>query len=200
MIAPAKRIPQPVPHRRILPRGPQSRHHFSEGAPMITFPVGTLRVTICLAALWLCLPAVAGAQSIAGTVRDTSGAVLPGVAVEAASPALIERSRSVVTDSNGQYQIIDLRPGSYTVSFTLPGFSTVVRRDLELSGGGVTTINTEMRVGGLQETVTVTGDSPVVDVQTSTSREQVLSNEFVRSLPASRGYGNYLAGVPGITG
>jgi hypothetical protein len=167
---------------------------------MITFPAGTLRLTICLAALWLCLPTVAGAQSIAGTVRDTSGAVLPGVAVEAASPALIERSRSVVTDSNGQYQIIDLRPGSYAITFTLPGFTTVVRRDLELSGGGVTTVNADMRVSGLQETVTVTGDSPVVDVQTSTSREQVLSNEFVRSLPASRGYGNYLAGVPGISG
>jgi hypothetical protein len=133
-------------------------------------------------------------------VRDTSGAVLPGVSVEAASPALIERSRSVVTDANGQYQIIDLRPGSYAVTFALPGFATVVRPGVEVSGGGVTTINAEMRVSGLQETVTVTGLSPVVDVQTSTSREQVLSNDFVRSLPASRGYGNYLAGVPGIQG
>ena len=135
-----------------------------------------------------------------GTVRDTSGAVLPGVSVEASSPALIEKTRSVVTDANGQFQIIDLRPGTYDVTFTLPGFATVARQDVELSGGGVTTINAEMRVGGVQETITVTGDSPVVDVQTSTSREQVLSNEFMRSLPASRGYGNYLAGVPGISG
>src|SRR5688572_7975200 len=160
----------------------------------------TVRLSILLGTLCVCLPAVAGAQSVAGTVRDTSGAVLPGVSVEAASAALIERSRSVVTDANGQYQIIDLRPGSYVITFALPGFATVVRPGVEVSGGGVTTINGEMRVSGLQETVTVTGQSPVVDVQTSTSREQVLSNEFVRSLPASRGYGNYLAGVPGIQG
>ena len=150
--------------------------------------------------LFLTLPALASAQSIAGTVRDSSGGVLPGVTVEASSAALIEKTRSVVTDSNGQFQIIDLRPGTYDVTFSLPGFSTVARKALELSGGGVTTVNAEMRVGGVQETITVTGESPVVDVQTSTSREQVLSNEFIRSLPASRGYGNYLAGVPGISG
>jgi len=150
--------------------------------------------------LALTLPSIARAQSLAGTVRDTSGAVLPGVTVEASSPALIEKTRSVVTDANGLFQIIDLRPGTYDVTFTLPGFVTIARKALELSGGGVTTVNAEMRVGGVQETITVTGESPVVDVQTSTSREQVLSNEFIRSLPASRGYGNYLAGVPGIAG
>ena len=144
----------------------------------------------------LTLASVAGAQSIAGTVRDTSGAVLPGVTVEASSAALIEKARSVVTDANGQFQIIDLRPGTYDVTFTLPGFSTVARKGLELSGGGVTTVNADMRVGGVQETITVTGESPVVDVQTSTSREQVLSNEFIRALPAARGYGNYLAASP----
>ena len=111
-----------------------------------------------------------------------------------------KRRASVVTDANGQFQIIDLRPGTYTVTFTLQGFTTVARQNLELSGGGVTTVNAEMRVGGIQETLTVTGDAPVVDIQTSTSREQVLSNDFVRALPASRGYGNYLAGVPGIQG
>ena len=155
---------------------------------------------VLIASLCLVLPAAAGAQSLAGTVRDSSGGVLPGVSVAASSSALIERTRSVVTDANGQYQIIDLRPGTYTVTFTLPGFTTVSRQAVELSGGGVTTINAEMRVSGVEETITVTGESPVVDVQTSTSREQVLSNEFVRSLPASRGYGNYLAGVPGING
>jgi hypothetical protein len=87
------------------------------------------------------LPSLAGAQSIAGTVRDTSGAILPGVSVEATSPALIEKARSVVTDANGQFQIIDLRPGTYTVTFTLQGFTTVARQNLELSGGGVTTVN-----------------------------------------------------------
>ncbi len=160
----------------------------------------TIPGTLLFLALCFGLPALAHAQSVAGTVRDTSGAVLPGVSVEAASTALIERTRSVVTDANGQYQIIDLRPGTYTVTFTLQGFTTVARQALELSGSGVTTVNAEMRIGGIQETLTVTGDAPVVDVQTSTSREQVLSNEFVRSLPASRGYGNYLAGVPGIQG
>jgi len=158
------------------------------------------RATLFALLLSFTLPAVAYAQSVAGTVRDSSGGVLPGVTVEASSPALIEKTRSVVTDANGQFQIIDLRPGSYDVTFSLPGFSTVARKALELSGGGVTTVNAEMRVGGVQETITVTGESPVVDVQTSTSREQVLSNEFIRSLPASRGYGNYLAGVPGISG
>jgi hypothetical protein len=160
---------------------------------------GVRKAAVC-AVVCLSLPALAGAQSLAGTVRDTSGAILPGVTVEASSPALIERARSAVTDGNGQYQIIDLRPGSYAVTFSLPGFTTIARKDVEVSGSGVTTINAEMRVSGLQETITVTGESPVVDVQTSTSREQVLSNDFVRSLPASRGYGNYLAGVPGIQG
>ncbi len=156
--------------------------------------------TLLLATLSVALPSVVLAQSVAGTVRDSSGAVLPGVTVEAASSALIERARSVVTDGGGQYQIIDLRPGTYVVTFTLPGFTTVSRTGLEVSGGGVITVNAEMRVSAVQETITVTGESPVVDVQTSTSREQVLSNEFVRALPAARGYGNYLAGVPGISG
>jgi hypothetical protein len=156
--------------------------------------------TLLFATLFVAIPSLVLAQSLAGTVRDSSGAVLPGVTVEAASSALIERARSVVTDGSGQYQIIDLRPGTYVVTFTLPGFSTVSRTGLEVSGGGVVTVNAEMRVSAVQETITVTGESPVVDVQTSTSREQVLSNEFVRALPAARGYGNYLAGVPGISG
>jgi hypothetical protein len=122
------------------------------------------------------------------------------VTVEASSPALIERTRSTVTDDRGQYQIVDLPPGTYGVTFALPGFATVQRQALELSGGGVTTVNAEMRVGGVQETITVSGAAPVVDMQTSTKRETVLSNDFVRSLPAARGYGNYLAGVPGISG
>jgi hypothetical protein len=150
--------------------------------------------------LALLAPAVATAQSLAGAVKDSSGAVLPGVTVEASSPVLIERTRSTVTDDRGQYQIVDLPPGTYGVTFTLPGFATVQRPALELSGGGVTTVNAEMRVGGVQETITVSGAAPVVDVQTSTKRETVLSNEFVRSLPAARGYGNYLGGVPGISG
>jgi hypothetical protein len=144
------------------------------------------------------LPLPSHAQSIAGIVRDSSGAVMPGVTVEAASPALIERVRTVVTDERGQYQVIDLRPGTYLVTFSLSGFATVARERVEVSGGGVTTVNAEMTVGGVAETITVTDAAPVVDVQTSTTREQVLSNETLASLPASRGYGNYLAAVPGI--
>src|SRR5262245_53480033 len=124
--------------------------------------------------LWLLVlvaivPATAYAQgSIAGTVKDTSGAVLPGVTVEAASPALIEKTRSVVTDGSGQYNIVDLRPGTYTVTFTLPGFSVVKREGVELAGGFTATVNADLRVGTLEETVTVTGESPVVDIQNVT--------------------------------
>ena len=147
----------------------------------------------------LLLPALAHAQAtLAGVVRDTSGAVLPGVTVEATSPALIERTRSTVTDANGQYQIVDLRPGAYALKFSLPGFTTVEREGVTVTGGGVITINADLRVGALQETIVVTGDTPVVDVQTSTRRQQVLDSEVVQALPASRGYGNYLAAVPGI--
>jgi len=146
------------------------------------------------------LPASAAAQSVAGVARDTSGAVLPGVTVAASSPVLIERTRSVVTDDRGQFQIIDLRPGTYAVTFTLPGFATVSRESVEVTGAGVTTINAELRVSAVQETISVTGATPVVDVQTSTSREMALSAETVQGLPASRGYGNYLAAIPGISG
>src|SRR5688500_16355272 len=110
------------------------------------------------------IPSLAYAQaSIAGVVRDTSGAVLPGVTVEASSPALIEKVRTVTTDDSGQYRIENLRPGVYTVTFGLTGFGTVRREAIELSGTFVATINADMRVGALEETVTVTGASPVVD-------------------------------------
>ena len=162
--------------------------------------LSSARLGALLLAIVCVAPAVAHAQTLAGMVKDTSGAVLPGVTVTASSPALIEKTRSTVTDGSGQYQIVDLRPGSYSVTFTLPGFATVERNAVEVTGGGVISINAEMRVSAIEETVTVSGQTPVVDVQTSTSREEVLSNEFVRSLPAARGYGNYLAGVPGLQG
>src|SRR6266404_5738574 len=114
----------------------------------------------------LLLPAAAFAQaSIAGTVRDASGAILPGATVEAASPALIEKTRSVVTDGTGQYRIVDLRAGTYSVTVTLPGFSTVKRDGIELTGSFVATVNAELKVGSVEETITVTGETPVVDVQ-----------------------------------
>src|SRR5262245_35256880 len=110
---------------------------------------------------------VASSGGIAGVARDATGAVLPGVTVEAASPALIEKVRVAVTDDQGNYKIVDLRPGTYSVTFTLPGFATFKREGLELTIGFTATANAEMRVGGLEETVTVTGASPVVDIQTT---------------------------------
>jgi hypothetical protein len=123
--------------------------------------------------------------TLAGLARDASGAVLPGVTVEAASPVLIEKVRTATTDGEGRYSIPDLRPGVYRVTFTLAGFRTVVREGVELSGTAVTTINTDMSLGGVQETITVTGESPVVDLQ-STTRQAVLDQELVSAIPSSR--------------
>jgi hypothetical protein len=131
-------------------------------------------------------------------VRDASGAVLPGVTVEAASPALLEKVRTAVTDGTGQYRLENLTPGVYTVTFSLPGFVTVRREDVNVSGAQVITISADLRVGGVQETITVTGETPVVDVQTSARTQKVIDNDVVSVLPASRGYGNILATVPGI--
>src|SRR5687768_15336233 len=116
---------------------------------------------------WLSvLPTLAAAQtgtgSIAGTVRDTTGAVLPGVTVEASSPALIEKVRSADTDASGQYKIIELPPGVYTVTFGLSGFSGVRREGIELTTGFTATVNADLRVGNIAETITVSGQSPVV--------------------------------------
>ena len=118
--------------------------------------------------------------SIAGIVRDSSGGVMPGVTVEIASPALIEKTRSTVTDGSGQFRIIDLQAGTYSVTFQLSGFTTLKREGVEVSGGGVITVNAELKVGSLAETVTVAGETPTVDVQ-SGKREAVLSNDIVAS-------------------
>ena len=158
----------------------------------------TLSRTLLLAAgLTFLASGVASSQTLAGTVRDTSGAILPGVTVEASSPALIEKARAAAADGNGQYQITNLPPGTYSITFTLPGFTTVVHEGVELTGSGVTSINAEMRVGALAETITVTGETPVVDLQ-SARQQTVMAGEIVRALPASRGYGNYLAAIPAI--
>src|SRR4051812_4923686 len=109
-------------------------------------------------------PATASAQSaFAGVVKDTSGAVLPGVTVEATSPVLIEKSRSVVTDDKGQYKLLDLRPGVYTVVFTLAGFNTVRRDGIDLPASFTATVNADLPVGSVEEALTVTGEAPVVD-------------------------------------
>ena len=150
--------------------------------------------------VWLLVPSLARAQSsLTGVVRDASGAVLPGVTVEASSPVLIEKVRTATTDGSGQYRIAELPPGPYSLTFTLTGFSVVKRDGVEVSGSGaVITINADLRVGGVQETITVTGETPVVDVQSSTRQQVVLDDSVITALPASRGYGNLLTAVPGI--
>src|SRR6478672_805757 len=120
---------------------------------------------VVVAAVILLLPCASWAQSsITGVVRDSSGGVLPGVTVEAASPALIEGVRSAVTDSQGIYKVIDLRPGIYTVTFTLPGFRALKREGLNLPAEFAATVNVDLAVGALEETVTVSGQAPVVDI------------------------------------
>jgi hypothetical protein len=143
-------------------------------------------------------PSLAHAQAtLAGTVADDSGAVLPGVTVEITSPVLIEKVRTAVTDSSGQYRITELRPGLYSMTFSLTGFTTVKRADVNVSGIATITIDAQLRVGGVQETITVTGETPVVDVQ-SARRQAVIDNEMANSIPASRGYGNLLMAVPSV--
>jgi hypothetical protein len=150
--------------------------------------------------LLLLLPAIASAQSsLAGVARDTSGAVLPGVTVEAASPALIEKVRSVTTDASGQYKIVDLRPGTYTVTFSLTGFSVVKREGIELGGSGTVQVNGEMKVGTLEETITVSGETPIVDVQNA-ARQQVLNGDLVANTPAAKSWNGIMLLIPGVTG
>ena len=148
----------------------------------------------------LLLSASAYAQgAIAGLVRDTSGAVLPGVTVEASSPALIEKTRTAVSDGSGQYRIENLRPGLYTVRFELAGFNQVSREGVELSGSATVSVNADLRVGALEETVTVTGESPVVDLQ-SAERQTVLTNEVIKAIPTAGSYNALLVLVPGLLG
>jgi hypothetical protein len=136
--------------------------------------------------------------SITGIVRDTSGAVLPGVTVEAASPVLIEKSRNAVSDDTGRYRIIALNPGTYTVTFTLPGFNSVKREAIELTGSLTATIDVEMRVGSLEETVTVIGESPIVDVE-SIRQQRVIDDEAIHAIPGQRSYHSLVVLVPGLS-
>jgi len=160
---------------------------------------GVVRLASLVAMLALA-PSAVFAQvqaTLTGTVKDTSGAVLPGVTVEASSPVLIEKSRSAVTDGSGQYRIVDLRPGTYTVTFTLTGFTSVKRDGIELSGSFVATINADMKVGAVEETITVSGETPIVDVQ-STRRQTTLSGETVNAIPTARGYAGIMVLMPSI--
>src|SRR5688572_6012990 len=153
-----------------------------------------------LLTLSLVYPAAVLAQgSISGIVRDTSGAVLPGVTVEAASPVLIEKARTAVTDGGGQYRIVDLRPGTYAVTFSLVGFSTVKREGIELSGSFAATVNADLRVGTVEETITVTGESPVVDIQ-NTTKQAVMTREILDAIPAGRNHRLFAVLIPGMSG
>src|SRR5580765_3726704 len=153
---------------------------------------------LALLVFFVAVPAAAYAQaSIVGTVRDPSAAVLPGVTVEASSPALIEKTRSVVTSGTGQYAIEDLRPGTYTLTFTLNGFATLKREGIELTGSFIATVNADMKVGGVAETITVSGEAPAVDV-TSTRNQQVISGQTVGEIPSSRQYSALTQLIPAI--
>jgi len=156
------------------------------------------RNALALLAVLVLLPSTAFAQlgTLQGVATDTTGAVLPGVTVEAASPVLIEGVRVTVTSGEGRYTIIGLRPGTYTVTFTLPGFATVTQEDVAISTAGASNVDAAMRVGGLEETVTVTGEAPVVDVTTAT-RAAVLSADTVDALPTSRNYLGLARLIPG---
>ena len=148
---------------------------------------------------WLMLPSAVHAQgSITGVVRDTSGAVLPGVTVEASSPALIEKTRSVVTDGTGQDRLVDLRPGTYTVTFSLAGFAVVKREAIELTAAFTATVNAELRVGALEETLTVTGEPPIVDIQ-STTRATSLGRDVIDPIPTGRSVQQYAVLLTGVT-
>src|SRR3954463_1881028 len=161
--------------------------------------IGSIRKALFMALASLCLlPMAAHAQSaFTGTVKDTSGAVLPGVTVEAASDALIEKTRSVVTDANGGDRLVDLRPGTYTLTFSLEGFSTVQGEGIQLESNFTMTINADMKVGALEETLTVTGAAPTVDVQ-STTKSQVLNRDTLDAIPTGRtiqGMGQLITGI-----
>jgi Carboxypeptidase regulatory-like domain len=160
--------------------------------------IARLVVVGCL----LILPGPAWAQvasaTIAGVVKDASGAVMPGVTVEASSPALIEKVRNVVTDEQGQYKIVNLVPGSYTVSFTLPGFSTFKREGLELATSFTATVNAEMKVGALEETITVSGQAPVVDTQ-NVQQQTTIARGTLDAIPTTKRLGQYATIIPGAT-
>ena len=147
------------------------------------FAVGVLaRLCLVAAPAW----AQASASGIAGTVKDTSGAVLPGVTVEATSSVLIEKVRTAITDSQGNYSLTELRPGTYAVTFALPGFSTVRRENITLTSGFTANVGAELQVGALQETVTVTSAPPLVDVQ-NVRQQTVVARTEIDSLPIGQG-------------
>ena len=159
----------------------------------------SIRAAAWALALLAAIPSIAAAQaSITGVVTDESGAVLPGVTVEASSPVLIEKVRSVVSDSAGRYRIVDLRPGDYAVTFTLPGFNIVRREGITLQGTFAATVDAKLGVGAVQETLTVTGESPIVDVQ-NTAAQRSIDKQVIDAVPAGRNHIQYGVLIPGVT-
>ena len=150
-------------------------------------------------AVALLAPGLASAQALSGTVSDTTGAVLPGVTVEARSPSLIEQVRTTVTDGTGQYQVIALEPGTYAVTYTLPGFGTLVREGIVLSTGFTANIDVQLSVGDIEETVTVSGATPVVDIQ-NVDQRQVMDRAVIDSVPTGKSFQSYALLVPGMGG
>ncbi len=149
----------------------------------------------------LAVSSTASAQqnaSISGIVTDMTGGVLPGVTIEASSPVLIEKIRTAVSEANGRYQLLDLLPGTYRVTFALPGFSVVRREGITLTAGFAASVNVELSTGTLTETITVTGASPVVDVR-NVAQTQVLTRDVLDSTPNARVIGSLMTLVPGVT-
>lgn len=151
------------------------------------------------AVVWLASAGVVWAQTaeIAGAVRDASGAILPGVTVEASSPALIEKVRTVFTDGQGQYRVIALVPGTYRVTFSLPGFTTIIREGVVLTAEFTAAIDVNMTVGSVEETITVSGQTPLVDIQATTQRRS-LTAQLLNDLPTGRSFQNLAVLVPGV--
>ena len=160
----------------------------------------SLLVHAVLIGVCLAIPASAlgqGTAAISGIVRDPSGAVLPGVTVEAASPVLIEKVRTATTDGSGQYKIVSLPPGVYAVTFTLTGFASTKREGVELTTGFTATINGDLKVGGVEESITVSGDSPIVDVQ-NVKRQVVMTRDVVDALPTGKTAVEIATLIPGV--
>ena len=154
------------------------------------------RQILLVVSMILALPLSAYAQaSISGVIKDASGAVLPGVTVEAASPVLIEKVRTAVTDAEGQYRIIDLRAGTYSVTFSLTGFNAFRREGIELTGSFNATVNGDLKIGAIAETITVTGETPIVDTQ-SVRRQTTISGDLITAIPSARSYASLMTLMP----
>ena len=156
------------------------------------------KITILTLALVLITAGLSWSQSIQGNVRDDSGAVLPGVTVTATSEAIIG-SRTAVADSTGLYRLVNLSPGTYTVEAELSGFSTFRQEGIVLRAGQNLSVDATMGIGGVEETITVTADTPMLEI-TSPSNVLHVDGEFQREMPiqARRNWSDFLELTPGV--